>query len=50
MREIVTFDAYATLINFELAPTTLKVIEDRMDLDNSASSAETTGSRCVWSR
>ena len=34
MREIVTFDAYATLINFELGPTTLKVIEDRLDLDN----------------
>jgi len=34
MREIVTFDAYATLINFELAPTTLKVLEDRLDLDN----------------
>ncbi|WP_037682336.1 haloacid dehalogenase type II [Streptomyces griseus] len=34
MREIVTFDAYATLINFELGPTTLKVIEDRLGLDN----------------
>ncbi len=34
MREIVTFDAYATLINFELGPTTLKVIGDRLDLDN----------------
>ena len=34
MREIVTFDAYATLINFELGPTTLKVLEDRLDLDN----------------
>ncbi|GAB2961109.1 haloacid dehalogenase type II [Saccharothrix stipae] len=34
MRQIVTFDAYATLINFELAPTTLKVLEDRLDLDN----------------
>ena len=33
MREIVTFDAYATLINFELAPTTLKVLEDRLVLD-----------------
>ena len=33
MREIVTFDAYATLINFELAPTTLKVLADRLDLD-----------------
>jgi FMN phosphatase YigB (HAD superfamily) len=32
--ETVTFDAYATLINFELGPTTLKVIEDRLDLDN----------------
>ncbi|MGX1563209.1 haloacid dehalogenase type II [Streptomyces sp. NPDC055506] len=34
MRAIVTFDAYATLINFELGPTTLKVLEDRLDLDN----------------
>ncbi|MCX5291425.1 MULTISPECIES: haloacid dehalogenase type II [unclassified Streptomyces] len=34
MREIVTFDAYATLINFELGPTTLKVLEDRLGLDN----------------
>jgi 2-haloacid dehalogenase len=33
MRQIVTFDAYATLINFELAPTTLKVLADRLDLD-----------------
>ncbi|MGW0846973.1 haloacid dehalogenase, partial [Streptomyces sp. NPDC002787] len=33
-REVVTFDAYATLINFELGPTTLKVLEDRLDLDN----------------
>jgi len=34
MREIVTFDAYATLINFELGPTTLRVLEDRLDLDD----------------
>ncbi|MFI2636071.1 haloacid dehalogenase type II [Streptomyces collinus] len=34
MREIVTFDAYGTLIDFQLGPTTLKVLEDRLDLDN----------------
>ena len=34
MREIVTFDAYATLIDFQLGPTTLKSLEDRLDLDN----------------
>ena len=33
MRQIVTFDAYATLIDFNLAPTTLKVLADRLDLD-----------------
>ena len=33
MREIVTFDAYGTLIDFQLAPTTLKVLADRLDLD-----------------
>lgn len=33
MRQIVTFDAYATLIDFELGPTTLKVLADRLDLD-----------------
>ncbi|TDB82750.1 haloacid dehalogenase type II [Micromonospora sp. KC721] len=33
MREIVTFDAYATLINFQLGPTTLEVLADRLDLD-----------------
>jgi 2-haloacid dehalogenase len=34
MREIVTFDAYATLVDFELGPTTLKVLAERLDLDN----------------
>ncbi|MFJ8331494.1 haloacid dehalogenase type II [Streptomyces sp. NPDC094437] len=34
MREIVTFDAYGTLIDFQLGPTTLKVLADRLDLDN----------------
>ncbi|MGW2522103.1 haloacid dehalogenase type II [Streptomyces sp. NPDC001617] len=34
MREIVTFDAYGTLIDFQLGPTTLKVLSDRLDLDN----------------
>ena len=34
MREIVTFDAYGTLIDFQLGPTTLKVLEDRLDLDS----------------
>jgi 2-haloacid dehalogenase len=33
MREIVTFDAYATLIDFQLGPTTLEVLGDRLDLD-----------------
>jgi len=33
MREIVTFDAYGTLIDFQLGPTTLKVLADRLDLD-----------------
>ena len=34
MREIVTFDAYGTLIDFQLGPTTLKVLSGRLDLDN----------------
>ncbi len=34
MREIVTFDAYGTLIDFQLGPTTLEVLSDRLDLDN----------------
>ena len=34
MREIVTFDAYGTLVDFQLGPTTLKVLADRLDLDN----------------
>ncbi|CAM5738701.1 hypothetical protein [Streptomyces afghaniensis 772] [Streptomyces afghaniensis] len=36
MREIVTFDAYGTLIDFQLGPTTLKILADsgRLDLDN----------------
>ncbi|WP_433190831.1 haloacid dehalogenase type II [Actinoallomurus sp. CA-150999] len=33
MRQIVTFDAYGTLIDFQLGPTTLKVLADRLDLD-----------------
>ena len=33
MRQIVTFDAYGTLVNFQLGPTTLKVLADRLDLD-----------------
>jgi 2-haloacid dehalogenase len=33
MRQVVTFDAYGTLIDFQLGPTTLKVIADRLDLD-----------------
>ncbi|WP_210590426.1 haloacid dehalogenase type II [Streptomyces sp. GESEQ-35] len=33
MREIVTFDAYGTLVDFQLTPTTLKVLADRLDLD-----------------
>ena len=33
MREIVTFDAYATLVDFQLGPTTLAVLADRLDLD-----------------
>ncbi|KPI05855.1 haloacid dehalogenase, type II [Actinobacteria bacterium OK074] len=33
MRKIVTFDAYGTLIDFQLAPTTLRVLADRLDLD-----------------
>ena len=33
MREIVTFDAYATLIDFQLGPTTLRLLADRLDLD-----------------
>jgi 2-haloacid dehalogenase len=33
MREIVTFDAYATLIDFQLGPTTLEVLGDRLELD-----------------
>lgn len=33
MRQIVTFDTYGTLIDFQLAPTTLKVLADRLDLD-----------------
>jgi 2-haloacid dehalogenase len=33
MREIVTFDAYGTLVDFQLGPTTLKVLADRLDLD-----------------
>jgi len=33
MRQIVTFDAYGTLVDFQLGPTTLKVLSDRMDLD-----------------
>lgn len=34
MREIVTFDAYGTLVDFQLGPTTLKILSDRLDLDN----------------
>jgi 2-haloacid dehalogenase len=33
MRQIVTFDAYGTLVDFQLGPTTLKVLADRLDLD-----------------
>jgi 2-haloacid dehalogenase len=33
MREIVTFDAYGTLIDFQPGPTTLRVLADRLDLD-----------------
>jgi len=33
MREIVTFDAYGTLVDFQLGPTTLTVLADRLDLD-----------------
>jgi 2-haloacid dehalogenase len=33
MRQVVTFDAYGTLIDFQLGPTTLKVLADRLDLD-----------------
>src|SRR5882757_455144 len=33
MREIVTFDAYGTLVDFQLGPTTLKVLADRLGLD-----------------
>jgi 2-haloacid dehalogenase len=33
MRKIVTFDAYGTLIDFQLSPTTLEVLADRFDLD-----------------
>jgi 2-haloacid dehalogenase len=33
MRQVVTFDAYGTLIDFQLAPTTLKVLAGRLDLD-----------------
>jgi 2-haloacid dehalogenase len=35
MRQIVTFDAYGTLVDFQLGPTTLKILADsgRLDLD-----------------
>lgn len=33
MRQIVTFDAYGTLVDFQLGPTTLNVLADRLDLD-----------------
>ena len=28
MRQVVTFDAYGTLIDFQLGPTTLKILAD----------------------
>ncbi|EFL28655.1 haloacid dehalogenase, type II [Streptomyces himastatinicus ATCC 53653] len=33
MRQVVTFDAYGTLVDFELVPATLKTLRDRLDLD-----------------
>ncbi|MBB4787950.1 2-haloacid dehalogenase [Streptomyces rapamycinicus] len=33
MRQVVTFDAYGTLVDFELVPATLKTLQDRLDLD-----------------
>ena len=33
MRQVVTFDAYGTLVDFELVPATLKALGDRLDLD-----------------
>jgi 2-haloacid dehalogenase len=33
MRQVVTFDAYGTLVDFQLGPTTLEVLADRLDLD-----------------
>jgi len=33
MRQVVTFDAYGTLVDFELVPATLKTLGDRLDLD-----------------
>ncbi|HKS48194.1 MAG TPA: haloacid dehalogenase type II [Amycolatopsis sp.] len=33
MRQIVTFDAYGTLVDFQLGPTTVRVLADRLDLD-----------------
>lgn len=33
MRQIVTFDAYGTLIDFRLGPATLRILADRQDLD-----------------
>jgi 2-haloacid dehalogenase len=34
MRDIVTFDAYGTLVDFQIGPTALKIVADRLDLDN----------------
>ncbi|WP_055552513.1 haloacid dehalogenase type II [Streptomyces sp. NBRC 110028] len=33
MRQVVTFDAYGTLVDFELVPATLQALGDRLDLD-----------------
>lgn len=33
MRQVVTFDAYGTLVDFELVPATLRTLGDRLDLD-----------------
>src|SRR5258707_675947 len=33
MREVVTFDAYGTLVDFNLHPATREILSDRFDLD-----------------
>lgn len=33
MRQIVTFDCYGTLVDFNLNPTALRVLQDRLPMD-----------------